>query len=169
MASKNQRGKFFSFRLEGARELEKVLEELPKAVAKQVLMKAGKAALKPVLDEARANAKTQVKRRTGRFADSFNISTKLTKRQTRLARRYGEKMGVDLYVGSTDQKAHLIEFGTSSLSARPVLRPAWDAYKQVVLDIFTLKIAEELKTAARRLASKALRGKLSAKEKAALK
>ena len=162
-------GDFFSFRLEGARELEKALEQLPKAVAKTVLKKAAIKALAPVLAAAEANASSKVGRVTGRFAGSFKITTNLSKRQKREARRKGGLGNVDVYVGSDDPKAHLIEFGTSKMGPRPILRPAWDEKKNEAFEIFQKEVAAELEKAAANLAKKAIKGTLSKGQMEALR
>lgn len=162
-------GNFFSYSLDGARELEKSLMELPKAVAKGVLRQAAQKAMRPVLDAALRYARSRVRVRTGRFANSFIINTKLTERQQRNARRYGGLGNVNVYVGSTDPKAHLIEFGTHDTPAHPVMRPAWEENKEEVFKLFCKNITQNLVKAARRLATRAIKGTLSAKERQSLR
>ena len=66
-----------------------------------------------------------------------------------------------MHVGSTDPKAHLIEFGTAKMSAQPTLRPAWDTDKKRVLNTFAREIGKNLEKLAKRLARQAAAGKLS--------
>lgn len=165
-ATQTGNGKIFSFRLEGARDLDKALAELPKSMARSVLTRAAKKALQPVLEAARANAASVVGRKTGRYANSFYIGVTLTKRQRRAARKSGGLGDVNVYIGSSDRKAHLIEFGWEHDEAHPTLRPAWDANKAKVFQIFTEEIGKELMRAVRK---QAIRGmKLTAAERRAL-
>lgn len=62
-------------RLEGFRELEAALRELPKATGKNVLRRVAKGALQPMADEAAAKAP----RRSGALAYSIIVSEKRTK------------------------------------------------------------------------------------------
>lgn len=160
---------FITARLDGAKELEEVLEQLPKAMGKKVLRDAAKVALVPVLVDAMAGARQDVGIVSGKYRYSYTINSSLTSRQRRAAKAAGEGGNVDVYVGSNDFKAHLIEFGTRFMRAVPVLRPAWDANKDKVFKIFFDEIGGNLSKAAARLFKKAFKGKLTAAEKAALR
>ncbi len=140
--------------------LEQALRRLPKAMGKSVLRAALKKAAEPVRAAAEAHSPVG---RTGRYKKSWEIRSTLTKRQRRgqSARARG---GVIMYVGSTDRKAHLLEFGTIKMAARPVLRPAWDANKQRVLAVLSDEIWFALAKAARRLAKRAEAGKLGLRQ-----
>ena len=143
-----------------SKNLERALKRLPKAMGKSVLRAAAKKALKPVRVAAEANAPVG---HTGRFKKSFAIKSTLSKRQRR-GRAKLSRGGVIMYVGSTDPKAHLLEFGTSKMRARPTLRPAWDANKHRVLAVLGDELWFALARAARRLAKRAEAGKLSSKQ-----
>lgn len=183
------RGDVFKFKIEGARELEEVLERLPISMGKAVLRAAARKALKPVRDRAEELApvgplqsRRGEKKSAGKYKKSFIVSTTLNKNQQRAARKLGEsRHAVNVYVGSTDKKAHLIEFGTgqrvqrsgrrTGAMPRPangVLRRAWDENLDKVFKIFSEEISKNLLKAARRLARKAIKGTLSAKERRAL-
>ena len=124
-----------------------------------MLRAALKKAGQPVLKAAIAGAAV----RTGRFKKSFAIKSALSKRQRR-GLRGRSRGGVIMFIGSTDPKAHLVEFGTVHMSARPTLRPAWDANKQRVLAMIRDEVWFALAKAARRLAKRAATGKLSASQ-----
>ena len=73
---------------------------------------------------------------------------------------------VVLQIGSTDPKAHLIEFGFIDQSGthvpgRPFLRPAWEANEKRMLDSIGKEIWAALSRAAKRLEKQARTGKLS--------
>lgn len=140
--------------------LERALTRLPKAMGKSVLRAAAKKSLKPVMVAAEANSPVG---RTGRYKKSWAIKSTLSKRQRR-GRAGLSRGGVIMYVGSTDPKAHLLEFGTIKMAARPVLRPAWDANKHRVLAVLSDEVWFALAKAARRLARRAASGKLGLKQ-----
>ena len=119
-------------RFEGGRELEQALEALPPVVsAKTVIRRALTRAAQPILDTARALAPKD----TGRLKDAVGLGTVLSKRQRALFPP--PKGDVTIYVGvspKANRYAHLVEFGTRLVKARPFLRPAWDAHKLGTLD-----------------------------------
>lgn len=143
--------------VDGLKELEKTLAELPRATGKAALRRVGKRALEPVAEAARGG----VTRITGQLADSIAVSTNLSKRQKSLQRRMSNSASaVMVYVGGGKvPHAHLYEFGSSTQPPQPFLRPAWEANKTRVLKSVADQLGEELqKTVARyrkRLAKKA--------------
>lgn len=138
-------------KIEGLKELDRALKELPNAVAKGVIRTALKKAAEPI----RAAAEAGAPRLTHQLAQSIAISTTLSKRQRR---KQGGKVGdVDVYVGASypdGAHAHLLEFGTSKMSARPFMRPAWEANKGAALDIIKRELWGAIQRAARRLAKR---------------
>lgn len=147
------------FQIQGADALVKAMKKLPKSMTKTVM----RAALKKVAEPVRAMAAARAPvGETGRYKDSFVIKSTLSKSQ-RKGQRYRLRGGVVLYVGSTDPKAHLLEFGTVNMRARPTLRPAWDLHKSRMLESLGRELWKALARAAKRLAKSAVRGKLSLK------
>ncbi len=144
------------------RTLERALNTLPNAMAKGVLKTAMRKALKPVLAGAESNAPV----REGKFKKSFRITPTLSRSQRK--DRQVAPGAVVMSVGSTDPKAHLIEFGTANMSAQATLRPAWDMDKKQVLNTFAREIGKSLERTAKRLARQAAAGKLSKKGARAL-
>lgn len=145
-----------SFRVDGLKELEQALGQLPKATSKAVLRRTAIRALAPVI----ADAKTRVPVDEGDLKDSLKITTKLSKRQQRKnAKSVAEgKSSVQLYAGpSALPHAHLVEFGTEHMAPQPYLRPAWDANKDEVLELVRTELADEITKAAARLAKKQAR------------
>lgn len=164
-------GKVCNFSVEGAAQLAANLAEMPKFFQRDALKKAAIRALTIVHVEAMNFSVRNVKRHSGRYEYSWRISTKLTKSQKRKARAAEEfnKNAVSVYVGSTDPKAHLLEFGHlapdgSQVRAFPVLRPAWDMHKDVVFQTFVKELAKLLADGARKLANRAEKGKLNTKQ-----
>jgi len=153
-------GETFRIELRGAKELERALRQLPKAVGKSVL----RSALKKALEPTRAEAERRAPRRSGRLAGSYVIKASLTKGQRRGRRR--RPGAVEISVGSTDPKAHLLEFGWKFAAPQPHFRPAWDANKYKAALTVEAEIWAALRKAAKRLHGQAARGKLSKSSKA---
>lgn len=141
---------FVRVEVTGFKELEHALAELPKAVAKSVLRTALKKAGQPVVDAAQSLAP----RDTGKLAESIEIKTSLSRRQRRRRQKAGD---VEQFIGPSTKAphGHLVEFGTVKMAPRPFLRPAWDANKDRVLELFAKEMWTAIEKAARRLARKA--------------
>lgn len=137
----------------GLKELDAALEDMKKSVAKRHLVNALKKAAEPT----RAAAESGAPRLTGRLAESIVVQTKLSKRQ----RKRRAKQGLaEVFIGASFPKgahAHLIEFGTSKMPARPFLRPAWDGNKGAALETMKTELWGSIERAAKRAAKKAER------------
>lgn len=145
-----------SVRIDGLKELDEALSQLPKATGKNVLRRTGVRALAPVI----ADAKKLVPVHLGDLRDSLRVTTKLSKRQQRAnAKAVAEgKASVQLYAGAAAlPHAHLQEFGTQNHAPQPFMRPAWDANKERVLELIKSELGDEITKAAARLSRKAAR------------
>ena len=139
------------FKLEGLKALDDALSELPKATARNVLLRTLKEQGQPIADAGEANAP----RLSGKLADSYTVSTKLSRRQKGLHKK--ESM-VEVFVGPTPHpKSVQTEFGNSHQAPHPHLRPAWDANVMRVLEGVKNSLADEIEKARARLARKAAR------------
>lgn len=157
----------FTFQIEGFKELDDMLKQLPKAMGKTVLRNALKKAAIPIRDAAKENVPIGP---TGNLKDSIGISTRLKKSQRR--GRIRSKDRVEVFVGSSAPHAHLIEFGTverfrkgargatGAMPATPFLTQAWDATKQEALQIIQKELLTELLKAVKRLKTRAGKGTL---------
>lgn len=141
------------FELHGLKELDTALAQLPKATAKSALRTALRRVLKPVVTDAGRRAPRD---QQGRIERSMVISTRLR------ARQQGQITvgGVTMYAGPTSRIAHLHEFGTVKMRARPFLRPAWDEHQREVMQKLTAEIWTMIARAAARLARQAEAGRL---------
>lgn len=149
----------------GGRELERALKQLPRATGKNVLRRALRNAAKPTAAAAEAMAPRGP---TGNLQASISIGTKLKPSQ----RGDSSLSGVQLYIGATSPPgyhAHLIEFGTVKMTARPFMRPAWDSTQQQVLASISDEVWKSLAKSARTLARKAERGTLTRSAERALR
>jgi len=133
-------------KIEGVKELENAFMELPNSMQKQVLLSALKKASKPVVKDAQEKAR----KKTGKGAKSIKARTNKNLKP------------VGISIGPSREEFHMsfIEFGTVTQSARPFLRPAWDANRFAVLQSMEKEIWNALTKKARTLARKAEKGTL---------
>lgn len=145
-----------NLRVEGFRDIERALADLPSSTAKGVARRSMKKELKPVADMANALW-------PGATDDVFTISSKVSRSQLSDSAKSRDRSVVDLFVGASDTpEAHLIEFGTGpryhesgkyvgAVSPSPMLQPAWDANKSQMLAGLGARLWDEIeKTVARR-------------------
>jgi HK97 gp10 family phage protein len=143
-------------KVEGLRELDKALKELPQATGKAALRRVLKKAGEPIAQQAEAAAPVL----TGQLRASIGVGTKLTKRQGSLHRKMfrDDKAAVEIFVGAGGlAQAHLREFGGDDAAPQPFMRPAWDANKMAALKTVKTELWTEIKKSAARLARKAAR------------
>lgn len=147
-----------TFHVEGLSELDEALKELPKATARNVLLRTLKDSSGPMIDAAKASAP----KRKGGLIKSIDVSTKLSRRQRSMNRK---ESPVEVYIGpSPHPKGVQQEFGNAHHHAQSFMRPAWDGTVQIMLSSIRDKLANEIDKAVARLARKAAR--LAAKMKA---
>jgi len=158
------RNSAFSFAVDFS-ELDKMLNDLPKAMGKTVLRNALKKAAVPIHNAVVANAPQGP---TGNLKDGVVTSPK------KYGRSVKSKNSVFMFVGmdhKTAPHAHLVEHGTverfhdsgksvGHMPAKPFFRNAWDATKGQALEILKAEIGTQLIKAARRLRTRAERGTL---------
>lgn len=137
-------------RVEGLRELERALRELPRATGKNVLKRALMRAGEPIEADAERLAPVL----TGHLQTSIGTGTKLTRRQRR---QHRPQSAVEVFVGAAEPKAHMQEFGQAHHAAQPFLRPAFDSNKMRALDTIKREMTVEIEKARARLARKAAR------------
>lgn len=140
------------FRIDGLRETERALSELPRATAKNVTRRVLRRRAQPIERAAAANAPTL----SGALKEDVKTGTKLSRRQAAMNRRLG-RSEVEVHVGVADPAGVQTEFGNEHQEAQPWLRPAWDANWRGVLDGIADDLWDETRKAADRLARKAAR------------
>ncbi|RZI61397.1 MAG: hypothetical protein EOP94_00580 [Zymomonas sp.] len=141
-------------KVEGLRELDAALGQLPKTTGKAVLRRVLKKAAEPL----RARAEQLAPTLTHALERSITVGTKLTRRQARMAKK-ASKSTVEMYVGPNNPAAVPQEFGTHDQRAQPFMRPAWDGEKDGVLVSIKDQLGPEIeKTAARLAKRRALKG-----------
>lgn len=140
-----------SFKIEGLAELDEALSELPKATARNVLLRTLKEQGKPIRDDGERNAP----RLTGGLKESYAVATKLSRRQKSQNKK--ESM-VEVYIGpGPAAKSIQTEFGNAHQAAHPHLRPAFDTNVQRVLTGIRGELADQIEKARARMARKAAR------------
>lgn len=140
-------------KVEGLKELDAALGELPKAAAKATLRRIAVKALQPFDQAWRANAPHL----TGQLDESGGVGTKLTRRQAALNRKREDKSFVEVFAGPDNPAAVPQEFGTVTQRAQPFVRPAWDATKDAALETVKTGLGDEIQKTAQRIARKAAR------------
>ena len=137
--------------IEGLAELDDALTELPKATARNVLLRTLMAEGQRIADAGAINAP----KRTHRLEESYTVGTKLSRRQKAMLKKESD---VEVYVGPGPFKRSVqTEFGNAHQAAQPHLRPAWDSNVNAVLDGIKKTLTDEIEKARKRLARKAER------------
>ena len=149
-----------SVRVEGLADLEQSLldlaEEFSVRNARTVLRKALRDGGQIIADAGEQNAP----RLSGKLAESYTVTTKLTKRQRTLHRK---ESPLEVFVGPTPHpKSVQTEFGNAHQAAHPHLRPAWDANMHRALDTIVAQCRVRLEQTRARLVKR--QAKLLAKQ-----
>lgn len=151
-------------KLEGFRELEAALAQLPKATGKNVLRRVAKGALEPMADVASARAPS----RSGKLAYSISVSQKPTARARWNKGKYRVKASTGIVMamgparfGGVLNYATFDEFGTVDTPAFGFMRSAWDGGAYRALEYVKTNLGDEISKAAAKLARK--RAKAAAK------
>lgn len=139
-------------KIEGLRELEKALSELPKATARNTLRRVLKARAEPVRDVWKGKVPVE----TGHYRESIIVGTRLTSRQAREAKREGKDFA-EIHIGTSDPAGQQQEFGNINHPAQPSGRPAWDETQDRVLAGIADDLGAEIEKSRARLARKAAR------------
>jgi HK97 gp10 family phage protein len=157
-------------RVDGLRELERALAELPKATGKNVLRRVLLKRGQPVADAMRAMAPVD----DGHLKKSITVSTtRPVGHKSEAARAFATAGGgaagraaakaagsgpVEVFVGpGRHPQAIFQEFGTINHGPQPFARPGWDQTKNGVLEGLKDDLWAEVKKAADRLAKKQAR------------
>lgn len=141
--------------LEGFKELDRALAELPKVTAKNTLRRVGRPALEPMADRAAALAPEL----SGRLSFTIGVSEHGTRRARWKKKGPNEfliAMGPMTGLGTLSYATH-VEFGTVDTPAEPFMRPAWDAGAMPALDYIKKNLGIEIGKSAARLAKRRAR------------
>ena len=140
-----------TFKLEGLRELEAALRQMPQATARRVGVRVLREGAEPIARAARRLAPVG----EGDLVESIDVGTNLAPSQR------GDKGAVaplEVHVGPGQQpQAITQEFGTYKEPAQPFMTPAWEAERMNALDIVGTGLGIEVEKTAARLAKKRAR------------
>lgn len=141
-------------KVEGGKELDFALSELPKATSRNTLQRA----LKKGGEKVRDAWQPRVPVLSGQYARSIVVgpSSKLTSRQKKDVKKEGKHFA-EIHVGTADPAGQQNEFGNINMPANPSARPAWDGTKDGVLAGIAKDLGEEIEKSRARLARKAAR------------
>lgn len=137
-----------TLRIEGAMDIERALGNLERAVARRASTRSMREVLRPVKDTAEsfwpgAN-------------QAFRIGTRIVRRQMSDSHMVRGGSIINMFVGSFEPHAHLIEFGTGprytsngafrgSVSPTAMLQPAWDAHSAQMLPQLGQRLWEQIR------------------------
>lgn len=158
-------------KISGFRELDAALSQLPKATQKTVLRRTLIKAGEPIKERAQQLVpistgdlrnsivvSPRIKNKVGNAEFSAAIRSGLGKdaavKAMRDARRANKGSFAEMYVGPRvplGWYGHLVEFGTRNMTAKPFMRPAWDALQMQALDIIRKTLGGEIMRAAKRI------------------
>lgn len=155
-------------KVEGLRECQEALAELPKATSRNVLKRALLKSGQPMAEMAEQKAP----KLTGHLQKSIAVSSTLSKKEQKNHRsmigsllqmtvagwRSAPKKAVYVFVGAGPiVQASKQEFGTAHHGPQPYMRPAFDSQRMKVVETIKDLIWAEIDKARTRLAKKAAR------------
>lgn len=166
-------------KIEGLKELEEALKELPKATAKNTIRRAIIAAAQPIIDTATMLIRvrriqppvviSKIKFTAGNagkraFAEAMaEGATRAEAGEAAHAANIAAKEsgGDDVKItsgvasiGPTKRAFYGFEFGTIHLAPKPFMRPAWDQHKEKAAEAIGTELKEQIDKAVKRLAAK---------------
>ncbi len=144
--------------MSGVRELDKLLKKLPERVARNVVRGAVRKAGKVVETEMRTRAPVGP---TGNLKASIGQIGVRQPDKRKVVRTVGALRGG----GFKGYHAHLVEFGTVKMPARPFIRPAWDQTQGEALKVMGKELGKGVEKAARRLAGSSAKSGLKSKRR----
>lgn len=140
-------------KIEGAREIEKALKDLPRSTARATMRRVGVQALTPMMATAEALAPDNPVTAPPDLKTSFRIDSKHSIGRRVIRARSNEVL---LFMGPTAEgmpQGLMQEGGTAHHPAQPFMTPAWDQHAEQALDIIMERSWAEIeKTVARRAA-----------------
>lgn len=142
-------------RIDGLRELDAALGELPSATAKAVLRRVGIKALEPMAEAARQLAPDDPATQGNDLKASITVGTKLNKTQTKLNRKREDKSFAEVFMGTNDPAGVQQEFGNVNHRPQPFMRPAFDANAEGAIKIVADELGDEITKTAARVAKRA--------------
>lgn len=134
------------FNVTGFRELKAMLDRLPTVQRQEGALKR---AMIEALEPTALLTVQRVPKRTGNLARSIVISDKKrgAVKQEGVVRVW---LGASYQRGARGRHAHLVEFGTVKMAARPFLRPSWDQDSRAMLGRLSDNLRKQIEAAVKR-------------------
>lgn len=156
-------------KVEGLKELQKALNQLPKEIQGRPLRAAVSAGAKLIVDDVKTrvpvgetgNLKTAVyryrsRRNSSTGRETFFVGIRQGKAQfkdTAYNRRKG-RVGKTYKTAGEAYYWRFLEFGTAKMQAKPFLRPAFEANKSRAVEVIKDRLGKSIQTQAKKLAKK---------------
>ena len=145
-----------TMKIEGLREMDAALGELSKAVARNTLIRVGKAALEPMAEVARSLAPDDPETGGNDLKASIVVGTKLTARQKRLAKKEPKDFAT-VHMGTADPAGIQQEFGNVNHGPQSFMRPAFQSEAQATIDRVAKGLKPEIDKSVQRARARALK------------
>jgi HK97 gp10 family phage protein len=154
-----------SMKVEGLRELNKALQELPLQVRGRPLRSATQKAAAVIRNEARARVPVDTgllkreiitsrsRRQSGEGRETYSIMVKqLTKKYADTkANRRNKRVNKKYKVEGLAYYWRFIEFGTSKMAARPFLRKAFETKQREAVEVLRKALGDAIQKQARKI------------------
>lgn len=145
--------------LRGFRDLDEVLGNLPKAVAKRTLRDGGIKWMQPLAADMKARAPVL----SGDTRDSITVGTALSRSQRKFAGIMGGRRDPNMVVIHAGPGPHpqaiIQEIGSYKEPPQPYVTPAWEAGKDALLERVAAGMWEPIEAAAARAKKKGKYGR----------
>ncbi len=146
---------FITVKLSGLRELDQALNELDLKTRKQAMRPALRTAMKPVLSRIKSNVEAISD--TGGLEETVKMTASFAKGNLQKSGKQAAAIG-RVSVGSsrkregkTGHQALQVEFGTSDIPAKPVIRPAVTGHEKTIINTFAKELGRQIERIARRV------------------
>ncbi len=164
------------FKIAGARELDKVLQKLPRKMGEKALRSALMAASKPMIDDMKFRSPVRISdfgpkklrtvRRKRKFVRLGRLSGFLIASIRRRSIRSKDKLAATVLVGVFGVfYAHFQEYGTKNQGAKPFVRPGFDNNVVKSLGIMGKKLGDQIEKEALKLAGSFAKSGLSSRKR----
>ncbi|MBL8576134.1 MAG: HK97 gp10 family phage protein [Mesorhizobium sp.] len=155
--------------IEGLQELQRALQQFTKATARRVLERALLKAAKPIEHDAENNAPVAtgelkrsieskvLKRSPGKQAFARTMSAGGSRAEAAAAARAANARNAEsaaVRISAIVPHAHLVEFGTVKMPAKPFLAPAMRAGRTGAISTIKVELKREIEATAKRVAKR---------------
>jgi HK97 gp10 family phage protein len=146
----------FTMKLEGLKEIDEALGDLPRATSKNVLRRTARKVLEPFAEDMRALAPHD----KGKTRNSITVGSRLSRRQAAEYRKMfkDDRASIEMHAGPGPTIGAVTqEFGTVQHPPQPFARPSWDKNKGPAVTTIKQELWAEVEKAAKRHARKMAR------------